>query len=1782
MNDPIANLTPGKKRELLAQLLRKKAGESGSLYPLSFGQRALWLLHRLAPDSAAYNLMFAVSIYSHLDIFALQRAFQKLIDRHPSLRTTYKESNDEPVQQVNRRQQVHFMVTDASTWNRDRLNEKLFEEADRPFDLEQGPILRVNLFTQSTKGYILLMTLHHIAADFWSLDVISGELRELYTAESAGIPANLPPATSFYPDFVQKQAEMLSGPEGERQWQYWRKQLAGPLPVLDLPTDFPRPPLQTYHGDSFEFKLDRALNQQLKTVANARGMTLYMILVAALKILLSRSSGQEDILVGSPMAGRNRAEWEKTVGYFVNPVVFRTDLSGNPTFNTFAEQVRGVILGAVEHQDYPFPLLVERLQPPRDPSRSPLFQAAFFWDKILQFEEQDISRFKDPGTPGWGDRRGFEFEPLVMRQRGAPFDLVLSIMEAGQTLTAVWQYNTDLFEAASIARMAGHFQTLLESIAAGPHRRLLELPLLSEVERHQLLLKWNDTRTDFPHQVTIHELFATQVKRKPEATAVTFEDQHLTYGKLDRRANQLGHHLQVLGVGPEKLAGICMERSLDMVTGILGILKAGGAYVPLDPGYPGERLAFILKDSGALVLLTGTEVPERLPEHGVQVVSHPDWEKIVQRDEEKPTNAVTADNMAYTIYTSGSTGKPKGVQIIHRAVVNFLLSMSRIPGMTERDILLSVTTLSFDIAVLEIFLPISTGASFVLANRETVSDGKQLLEKLIRSDASVMQATPATWRLLLEAGWTGDSRLKILCGGETLPRELADLLLERGAALWNLYGPTETTIWSTVHKVESLNGRVPIGRPIDNTQVYLLDSILQPVPIGVPGELYIGGTGLARGYLHRPGLTKEKFMTDPFGKNPGARLYKSGDLARYLPDGTIEFLGRSDYQVKVRGFRIEPEEIEMALGQHPAVREAVVLAREDAAGNNRLTAYLIPGKKPTPTITELRGFLDKKLPAYMVPSAFLFLDALPLTPNGKVDRKALPTAGTARPELDVAFAAPRDPVEELLVGIWARVLGINNVGIHDNFFDLGGASIQTIKVSNLATKAGLQLTPELLFEHQTVARLAEAIAPTAPEPQDTDAADDEDLSAALDGPAAYGAAARGDTGAVTIIESLGVYLPPKVVSTKEVLQGCKKRMMFPLERMTGIKYRRMAGEGEFSIDLAKKAISDCLSKSKYCPKDIHLLICCNISRFDAPNRFSFEPNTSIKLKRFFRFDNALAFDIGNACTGIFTAINIVDAFIKVGMAGRAMVVSGEYISHLTGTAQKEIKSFMDSRLACLTLGDAGVAMVLEKSPNDRVGFHKIEMYTLSRYSSLCIAKTTDQEHGGAIMYTDSIKQTAVSIKHAVRHSAYLLKQNNWAPESFQHILMHQTSETALRDAIREINAVFGRKICNEGNTIFNLAERGNTATTTHCVALRDNIMNNRINPGDKIVFAVTGSGQTIGTALYTFDDLPDRMRRAESDKQPRPTFNGEEKNTFILSNPPYRIRVESVGTIPGDREVKRNMIELAKAAAEDCLKQSLYDRSDIDLLIHTGIYRNDFLSEPAIAALLAGELKLNDDIKSPVEKKTFAFDVFNSSLGFLNACYIASQLIRANKFKTVMIAASEIENNTDIFPGKLRGLKETGSAVILDGHNNGKTGFGNFIFKSYTDFMDALSSYTSHKNGKTYLQVDKNPDIEDYYLEHIPGAVHELLEIEGLDISQVKTILPPQISSDFIGKLSKKMNVLREKYVDIVDDGKDYFTSSFAYAFQYARRQDIVKPGDIGLIINVGSGIQVGCAIYYF
>ncbi|MGH8672245.1 MAG: non-ribosomal peptide synthetase, partial [Burkholderiales bacterium] len=898
--------------------------------PLSFSQQRLWFLDQFELGGALYNVVHAWRLQGKLEVQALQNAVDTLVARHEALRTTFVSRNGVVSQVI--AQTLSIPVQRVEGVEQARVEALLNEVAQRPFDLQAGPLLRVTLFHIDINHHTLLLVMHHIVSDGWSMGVLFRELSAFYEAFVAGSPPRLPDLPIQYADYAYWQRQWLQGAELGRQLEYWKQQLADAPQVLELPTDRRRLAAQSYRGARHAILLPRALAEALERLGRANGCTLYMTLLAAFYTLLYRYSGQSDMLVGTPIAGRNRTELEGLIGFFVNTLVLRGDLSGNPLFLELLGRVRHGALQAYSHSDLPFEKLVEELHPSRDLNRSPLIQVMF----ALQ------------NTPAQAfNLAGLTAIPLEVSTDIAKFDLTLAITERGNGLEALFEYDTDLFEPHTLERIAGHFRILLEGMVAQPNKRISELPLLTGAERHQLLVEWNNTDVEFPRKATLHRLFEEQAERTPDALAVVFEDRQLSYRHLNQWANHVAIALRELGVRPDTLVAIHTERSLEMVAGMLGILKTGAAYVPLDPSYPQERLAFMLQDTQAPVVLTQRRLVAGVPPSHATLLclDEIDWE-TGRGSQDNPTTETTADNLAYVIYTSGSTGKPKGVMVSHRAICNHLFWMQRVFPLTAEDRVLQKTEISFDPSIWEFYAPLIAGARLIMAQPQGHRDSAYLVKAIAEYKVSVLQVVPAMMQFILqEPALHGCTSLRnIYCGGDVLSPELVVQAQQRlDAGIINLYGPTEATIdtlfWVCQRGYEGRS--VPIGRPIDNAQVYILDSYLHPVPVGVPGELYIGGAGLARGYLNRPELTAEKFIPDPFGNEPGTRLYKTGDLARYLPDGNIEFLRRADHQIKLRGFRIELGEIESLLTQHPKVKSAVVLLREDSPGDKRLVAYVV-------------------------------------------------------------------------------------------------------------------------------------------------------------------------------------------------------------------------------------------------------------------------------------------------------------------------------------------------------------------------------------------------------------------------------------------------------------------------------------------------------------------------------------------------------------------------------------------------------------------------------------------------------------------------------------------------------------------------------------------------------------------------------------------------------------------------------------------------------------------------
>ena len=1034
---------------------------------LSFAQQRLWFLEQMDPGRTTYSIPMAIELRGTLDVRTLELVLGAIVSRHESLRTVFVTMDGQPRQVVLESGERVLTITDLNGMAKvhGALNKMLQEEAARGFDLARGPLFRGRLYRLAADHHVLLLAMHHIISDGWSMGILFQELGVFYERFCRGDTTAPRPAAMQYRNFAEWQRQKLRGAAVEKLLEHWCARLAGAPLVLEVPTDRPRPAVQSNCGAVYSFTLPAELVEALRRFARSGKATLFMQLFAGFAAVLSRYSGQEDFLVGTPVANRNRAEFEGVVGCFVNTLILRVELSGDPTVGEFLRRTRQVCLDAFQHQDLPFERLVEDLQPERDLSRNPLVQVMFSLENMPMQELQLAGLTQSP----------FELDRGVTH-----VDLTLRIQENNEGLRALFEYSTDLFDAPTIERMAAHWRLLLEAMAVSPERKLSELPLLTEVERRQLLVDWNQTATPYPRELLIHDLFEAQANRTPDATAITFEQQHLDYAQLNRRANQISHYLRRLGIGPGTRVGICLERSFEMVAGLLGILKTGAAYVPLDPSFPPDRLRDMAEDARLAVLLSTSAlaVSFSLPRERLVLVDA-DNSGISSASESRGLAEVCAirpDDPAYVIYTSGSTGKPKGVVVPHRAVVNFLASMAREPGIAAADVLVAVTTLSFDIAVLELLLPLTVGANVVIATHDQTLDGHALAALLEQHRASVMQATPVTWRMLLETGWIPRRTFRALAGGEALPKDLADQLLARGTELWNMFGPTETTVWSTCTRVTSTSNGITIGKPIANTTVRILDARKNLCPIGVPGELFIGGEGVSLGYWNRPELTAERFIPDPFNTTPGAKLYGTGDHARWRNDGTIEHLGRLDSQIKLRGFRIELGEIESVIAQHPAVHETAVIVREDSPGDKRLVAYPAAENPPTDLADQLRARVRAALPEYMVPSQFVMLKALPRTPNGKLDRKALPAPVPGNGSSHKIAAPPRTPTEEMVMDVFRTVLERKDFGVFDSFFDLGGHSLMAARLMlKLRTVSGCDLPMRLLFERPTPARLAEAV-----------------------------------------------------------------------------------------------------------------------------------------------------------------------------------------------------------------------------------------------------------------------------------------------------------------------------------------------------------------------------------------------------------------------------------------------------------------------------------------------------------------------------------------------------------------------------------------------------------------------------------------------------------------------------------------------------------------------------------
>ena len=1030
-----------------------KHDDSTVTVPASMIQRQFWLIHQMQKDASAYNIASLFMLKGPLNTTALKESINEIVQRHQILRTNFTISKGELAQRIHAEKNIDFRVEDISTVKSSQQEAELMtlldHEVIRPFDLEESPLLRLLLVKLEDRKHALSIVMHHIITDLQSKRLLGAELSSRYNAKTGGPPFQMHETVHQYADYSRRQMQWLESPSAEAMITFWKKELQEQSGVLNLPVDYVRPAGLTYNGSRQDFFLGSEQTRELEEFSRKNTVDIFVTLLTVFLVLLSRYTNQRQIIIGVPLSNRRHADDKNTMGCFVNILPLAFDLTEGLTINYALKLVRMKMLSAHRHQEAPFESILNAVKPKRDPSYNPIFQAGFTAEPYMELELNQLTA-----------------EPIKIHNKGAQLDLFLNMKSLGPEIEGYFEFNTGLFAPETIKRLRDHYLNILGSITLHPDQDISLLPLLPDTEKELLLVRFNNTAAAIPY-CGLSQLFEKQVSGSPEAIAAVFEGTSLTYGELNSQANQLAYFLREHGVDRNTLVGIHLERSLEMLTAIYGVLKAGGAYVPLDTEFPPHRISQMLEDAQPRVILTQERFIDSLPFSAAQLIClDRDWPQIAACQTHNLSSTVSPEDRAYVIFTSGSTGRPKGVQVTRGGVVNFLASMQKEPGITAKDTLLAVTTLSFDISVLELFLPLTVGAKIVIAGSSTARNGQALLSLMRSSGTTMIQATPTTFHLLLGAGWNSPLPVKVLCGGEFFPGDLAQQLTRLSDSVWNMYGPTETTIWSTCHKITE-GKPVLIGRPIANTQIYIVNEKYQPSPIGVAGELLIGGDGVSRGYLNRPELTRQQFIPDHFNPHSNKPLYRTGDLACYLPDGNIRLLGRIDHQIKIRGFRIELGEIETAIESHPAVRQGVVKPHEYACGDVRLAAFvtLHEGEENV----QFRSYLKDLLPEYMIPSVFTVLPEMPLTPNNKIDRKALPEPDKTRPKLSKALALPHNEMEADLARKWSGLLQLEQVGIDDTFFDLGGNSLLSIQlIAQLEQEMQIQIPVVKFYQYPTI------------------------------------------------------------------------------------------------------------------------------------------------------------------------------------------------------------------------------------------------------------------------------------------------------------------------------------------------------------------------------------------------------------------------------------------------------------------------------------------------------------------------------------------------------------------------------------------------------------------------------------------------------------------------------------------------------------------------------------------
>ncbi len=1767
--------TLDEKRKRLAALLARHHQHAAHSHPLSVGQRALWYLDRLFPNNPAYNIAVISRLHS-ANLEVLDSSLRHLVDRHPMLRTTFHVKNGLPVQVIQPAWTSKLNVWQHGQLGNEELKEKAWALAEAPFDLQKGPLFRADWLVGPSAN-IFVLSVAHIVSDLYSVEQILQEIISFYAAFATGQPVAPATTSASYLDFVSWQTQLLGSEVGESQRIYWENELQGELPTLDLPSDHPRSNLQSFHGQTVEFQVDSEDATQLEQLSKQAGCTLFVTLLAAYEVFLHKLSGQRDILIGFPVLGRPRNAFMATVGFFSNPIVYRGNIEPNIGFLEYLNYVKSKVLNGLAHQDYPFALLADAFAVSRNKNRPPIFQAAFNLNSA-----QRVSRSAGSMETDW--------DLIAFSQLGAPFELFLRMFKRDEQLIGAMQFNSELFERSTCERWCRQFSALLHNISTSADSTLSELSLVSQADQHTMLIEWNETHQELDESTTLHGLFEAQALRTPHAVAAEYGDRVWTYQQLDEAAECVAERLNDLGIEPESKIGLLVDRNPFVIVGMLGILRAGACFVPISPDTPSARIQSILAICCAAALVSESAYQPLNTGCSIPVVCIDEIPLVrTSRQGSRPKSPkISGGNLAYAMFTSGSTGMPKGVQIEHRSVVNLLLAAGKLIELNASDVCVSVSNFAFDISIAELFLPLMVGAKVVIVSEEVRKQPNLLARLLDQKLITFMLATPALWRLLIQSNWHGRVGLRAVSTGEELTLSLAQELRPRCDRLWNLYGPTETTIWSCFEEIPFTPAEVTIGRPIANTQVFVLDRLCRATPIGAIGELYISGIGLARGYLNAEGESSQSFTHQTLAHTKNCRVYKTGDLVRYKDDGRLEFLGRRDHQIKINGFRIEPEDIEVCLCRHPAVKQAVVIARTSTDDSKQMIAFLIGNDNDSerPAHSNLRSFIAQFLPRYMQPNAFVWLNQFPLTTTGKLDRSKLPAVSDLRPELGSTYRPPTSDVERVLVEIWGKTLGVELIGIDDNFWDMGGTSIDSVQIAiRMSAYLKKEVSPISLFEFPTISdwiqaydKASDSSTSTGTLPIELLAVDQSPYSDLITSDSALTRQR-----CVSHIESLGVYLPSQAVSTQEVLDGCRKRLSPIFERLTGITERRIADPTEGSFELACQAIEECLACSKYEADDIDVVICCSISRLDSQINLALEPNSSMQLKRHFGFKNAIVFDLSNACAGMFTGILVAEDLLAAGSANRILLVSGEFISNIAFTAQKEITGFNDPRMACLTVGDSGAAIILDRRSDDASGFEMLDMLTLSKFSGLCVGRPTDQPHGGFVMHlADPVQMTALAVNRSLAFAAHHLKQFPGL-KTPKHLIMHQTSLRALRASEQELMRVFGEEGNVSDRFIINLQNRGNTATTTHFVALWDHVLNGRIRRNDSVAFGISGSGQTIGLAYCELDELPDKLRayKLQSVRASKQKVAVDVAKLHPHADKRVGIRCAATWSpVVGERE---DTVTMCANAVEIMLKRAGVEKDEIGLVLFCGMTRTDHVFEPAIATSVADRLAINPDVDVIGSKRTLAFDVFNSSLGMFNGCHVAMHSLLAGRVRNAIVVAAEV---WDVSARELAGqrpIAQMASALLLTCSDSKEVGFGPMAFDYHLQFYESRCTKIDSSSGPPKYKIAISEDWELHLTACIVSSIDAFLKKEHLTIQQIDHLFLPCNVGSFARRLATELSIPLQQIV-AADESQalDLFTSALPYAWEQGTMSNRFSKGQVGLIVSIGDGIQVGCALYNF